>query len=418
MRHAVLVLALVALVAPVGATGDLASPTKTPRGVLAMGWTKSNSYLVRLDTRSMKPRSRRLWLNGPVNWAWSFSPDRTKLAIGLDRPARVRLVDTSRLRATGTIPIGSGRLRSVAWLTERTLVAYWFPELGANGFPRLLFVDPVARRVTRTIQLERWAWNLWPVAQRLVLLLSSDERIESARLAVVDADGTFRQVTLDRILLGGDGGEGDEARRAAHPGVAVDPAGRALVVGSGAGEPVAEVDLATLSVTYRSPTAKRSLLGRIHDWLEPAATAKTWPEGGYRSAFWLGEGRIAVTGFDVTRSGTNEVNFAPAGLSIIDTDDWTTEQIDRTTTGVTRVPGTLLATDAIIGKSGLAGYSLEGTRRYKIFEGRPVAVQQTLGETAFVSAGRQSYVVDATSGRILGRRMLKHYLLTTNVSGW
>jgi hypothetical protein len=418
VRHAVLVLALVALVAPVGATGDLASPTKTPRGVLAMGWTKSNSYLVRLNTPSLKPRSRRLWLNSRLNWAWSFAPDRKKLAIGLDRPAQIRLVDTSRLRAVGTIQIHSGRLRSVAWLTERTLIAYWLPDIGADGLPRLLFVDPVARRVTRTIELERWAWNFQPVGQRLVLLLSADERIEAARLAVVDADGTLRQVTLDRILLGGEGGEGSEAPRAARPGFAVDAAGRAFVVGSAAGEPVAEVDLATTSVTYRLPKAKRSLLGRLRDWLEPAATAKTWPEGGYRSALWLGEERLAVTGFDATRTGPSEVDFAPAGLSIIDTDDWTTEQIDHTTTGIAQVPETLLATDPIIGKSGLVGYSLAGTRRYKIFDGRPVYIDQTLGETAFVTAGRQSYVVDATRGRILGRRMLKHYLLTTNVSGW
>jgi hypothetical protein len=112
------------------------------------------------------------------------------------------------------------------------------------------------------------------------------------------------------------------------------------------------------------------------------------------------------------------VDIAPAGLSIIDTHDWTTEQIDRTTTGVTQVPGTLLATDPVVGKSGLTGYSLAGTRRYRIFEGRPVAVEQTLGETAYVFAGRHSYVVNAASGRILGRRMIKHYLLTTNVSGW
>lgn len=418
MRYAVLVLALVALAAPVGATGDRASPAKTPRAVLALGWTKSNSYLVRLDTRSLKPRSRRFWLNGPLNWAWSFSPDRKKLAIGLDRPARVRLVDTSRLRAAGTISIHSGRLRSVAWLTERTLIAYWLPDMGAIGFPRLLFVDPVARRVTRTIELDGWAWNFRLAGQKLVLLLSADERIEAARLAVVDADGTLRQVTLDRIRLGGEGGEAGEAHRMAHPGVAIDPAGRALVVGSEPGDPVAEIDLGTLSVTYRSPTAKRSLLGRVHDWLEPAAIAKTWPQGGYRSASWLGAGRIAVTGFDATRTGAGEVGIAPAGLSIIDTHDWTTEQIDRTTTGVTQVPGTLLATDPVVGKSGLTGYSLAGTRRYRIFEGRPVAVEQTLGGTAYVFAGRHSYVVDAASGRILGRRMIKHYLLTTNVSGW
>jgi hypothetical protein len=41
-----------------------------------------------------------------------------------------------------------------------------------------------------------------------------------------------------------------------------------------------------------------------------------------------------------------------------------------------------------------------------------------VGEIAYVSAGRQSYVVDATSGRILGRRTINHYLLTTNVAGW
>jgi len=416
VRHALFVLALVALAAPVAASGDRASKTKAPRTVVAMGWTKSNSYVVRLDARSLKPRSRRLWLNARLNWAWSFSPDRRYLAIGLGTPARIRVVDPRRLKLMRTVPLPPGRLRSVAWLTERTLVAYWLPEIGASGFPRLVFVDPAEARVTRTIELEGWAWNLRADGEKLLMLMgAAGERIEPARIGVVGADGTLRQVTLDRIHLGG---EGVPARRAAHPGFAVDPAGRAFVVGGEPGEPVAEIDLAMLGVTYRQPTAKRSLLGRFRDWLEPAAAAKTWPEGSYRSAFWLGAGRMAVTGFDVTRTGPDQVDFSPAGLSIIDTHDWTSEQVDRTTTGVAKVPGTLLATDPIIGKSGLTGYSLDGTRRYKIFDGKPVFVEQTLGETAYIHAGRRAYVVDASSGRVLARRMINHYLLTARHSGW
>ena len=51
--------------------------------------------------------------------------------------------------------------------------------------------------------------------------------------------------------------------------------------------PVAEVDLASGRVGYHEVHEPVSLLGRLRNWLEPAAEAKT-AEGAERQAVWVG----------------------------------------------------------------------------------------------------------------------------------
>jgi len=73
---------------------------------------------------------------------------------------------------------------------------------------------------------------------------------------------------------------------AAGPGVAFDPApGRVFVVDPGG--LVAEVELATLAVAYHS----------VGPALSPLARAEAC-ESRWRTARWLGDGLIAVSGFD------------------------------------------------------------------------------------------------------------------------
>ena len=81
----------------------------------------------------------------------------------------------------------------------------------------------------------------------------------------------------------------------------MEPSGsRALVVP--AGNRVAEVDLETLEVRYHELSEPVSLLGRLRDWLQPAAHAKTI-DGPDRNAVWLESGLVAVSGANSAADG-------------------------------------------------------------------------------------------------------------------
>jgi hypothetical protein len=68
VRHAVVLLGLVALVVPVAAAGDRTSPAKPSGTVLALEWGKRGDTLVRLDRRTLAPTSGRLKLGGRTNF--------------------------------------------------------------------------------------------------------------------------------------------------------------------------------------------------------------------------------------------------------------------------------------------------------------------------------------------------------------
>lgn len=113
MRHNLLVVALVALAAPLAATGEEAAPAKSGGTVLALETTRGKDVLVRVDSDSLRPVSRRLAIGGHV-YAWSFSPDGRRVALGVDRLGGVLIVDVRRLRRLGRIPTWSGGIAALA----------------------------------------------------------------------------------------------------------------------------------------------------------------------------------------------------------------------------------------------------------------------------------------------------------------
>jgi hypothetical protein len=102
VRHAVLVLAVVALAAPLSATGEQTAPAKTAGTVLAIQSSREQDYLVRVDANSLRPVSKRLPLRGHA-YAWSFSPDGRRLALGVDQAHGVRIVDLRGMKRVATI---------------------------------------------------------------------------------------------------------------------------------------------------------------------------------------------------------------------------------------------------------------------------------------------------------------------------
>jgi hypothetical protein len=406
VRHVLLVLTLVALAAPLAATGEEAVPVKTAGTVLAIDTVRGKDFLVRVDRQSLRPVSKRLALGGHA-YAWSLSPDARRLAVGVDGAYGVRIVDLRRMKRIRTIPTWSSQITTLAWVAPRRILG-WEPA-------GLFLLDPLLRtplpspKSTGDVLRARRAGN------RLVLLAAPAQEVGGARLAVVSADGEIRSVQLDRIKAG-TRYEWDTMAGESHvPALVLGTAGRAFVVGD-AGEPVAEVDLERLEFTYHEPRQERSLLTRVWNWLEPDAYAKMPLSGGFRNGLWLGDGSIAVWGEDTVRVGADRAETTLSGLRVIDTNTWTIRTIDANARHAAYAGGTLLASYR---GDGLTGFDPSGTRRYHLFDGQALWMAATFESRAFVAFDHKPmHVLDATTGRVLGTRRSYPRLLEATFSGW
>jgi hypothetical protein len=406
MRLALLAFVVLALAAPVAATGDLAVRDKIGGGtVLAIESSRGQDFLLRVDRQSLRPVSKRLALGGHA-YAWSFSPDGRRLALGVDRASGVRIVDVRRLRRLGQVRTWSGGISAIAWVSPRRLIG-WEPA-------GLFMLDPIARKRLDSPRASGEVVSAQRVGNQLVLLMAPNQEIGPAHLAVVGADGVVQTVPLERIragMLPEDNGMGQSYR----PAVISDKLGHVFVLGAG-GDPAAEVDLARLAVTYHQPHHARSVLTRFWNWLEPSAAAKLPLTGSFRDALWLGDGKIAVWGYESIPVGTDRVEAKPTGLSVVDTGDWVARTIDADAWQAGFAGGTLLASYQ---KGGLNGYALDGARRYHLFGDDALGVVATYGSRAFVAFDRKPlHVIDATTGRVLGTRRALPRLLDSSFYGW
>jgi hypothetical protein len=161
------------------------------------------------------------------------------------------------------------------------------------------------------------------------------------------------------------------------------------------------------------------LLGRLHNWVEPKADAKA-DEGPTRQAFWLGNGVLAVTGFDGhaglgPRGGQAEW-ATPSGLRLIDTRTWGVRTLDPHATNAVLTSGTLLAFGVLwdsrsqqLTGNGLTGYNRNGGRRFHLYGDDPISTVQPLGARILVggTAGSRLFshgaLLDARTGRELRR---------------
>lgn len=390
-------LALVAAMSTIAALGCTGAPTSersparseaaggTPDRLLAMRWGPRITWayragqLVRLDARSLEPTGARVPLRRYVSFSWSFSPDGGRLVLGGFRPV-LRFVDAVSLRRLGDLELGGrGTVVATAWPTPRRLLA---AVQQRPGTLRLVVVDPVARRVLERRPLAGRS-EVVDVASSpggLALLLAPAASVGPAGLVVARADGSVGSVRLEAIIAGTKHvpGVGRPVDRHWLPGLAVDPAeGRAFVVGGGA--PVAEVDLATLGVAYHRLVEPASLLGRLREWLEPPAFAKGASEGPVRTVHWLGNGLLAVSGWDAR--GTEDP--IAAGLKLVDTRAWTVRTLDEETGQVT-LAGRVLLAHGFRFAAGLTAYDRDGRRLWHRFGRETIASVEASGERVYV----------------------------------
>jgi hypothetical protein len=348
----------------------------------------AQSTLVRIDPSTLRRLpGRRLKVHDDLQGP-TLSPDGSEAALDGTGPARIVLADLRNMRRITVLRIGGyDDVRTVAWTRPRRLVALDVDE-DAHRVARttVLVFDPSARRIVQRKSFPWWS----EVGQgtthsgAVAVLLVSWTHLTAPRLVVIGPEGELREVALARLKAGVEYKSPGEIRR--FPALAVDPAGeRAFVVDEG--EPVAEVDLKTLLVSYHQvpglAVPERALAG-------PAQfTGTNNPvRGPMRLGLWLGGGVVALSGYDSyigpeRRAGWGD-SRAPAGLQLLDTRRWRVRTVDRHVGATWEhdfvfVHGRILVSGR---GSGLVAFDSRGTMLYR----KPRADWTTLFGRLFVEA--------------------------------
>jgi hypothetical protein len=353
---------------------------------------------------------------------WVRSPDGKLLVVATHSPrdtgaqvSTIRFVNTGTLKFVRTGVRLDGFFRAALWPSLGRLLA--LTGSCCNSDLELATVDTVAKRVVARRTIPGVVLDIVRSADGLVLLAAPPNEIGPARLVAVEGDGSVRTVALDRIQAGSHWPEEstqDPIGTMREPGLAVDPKGGVAYVVDPAGL-VAAVRLADRGVTYHTAVAAQSLLGRLSHWLTPVASAKGM-NGPIRTAVWLGDGMLAVTGSDSSalrrKDGTMVISGRPAGLSVIDTRDWTARTIDAGADAATVADGVLLTTGGtfrVEGSTntttgeGIVARGPNGSVRWRLFPGTAAWVVGAHGDRAVVqqNGGQTFDLVDLETGKVL-----------------
>lgn len=370
--------------------------------------------LAKLDPRTLAPQARPLALDA-LGGVTEVSPDGSTLALAAGEAPTIEFLDLSEMRSLGTVDLRTpGYVSRLSWSSGMLFAAV--------GQSAVALVHPKAQQLVETRQVDgSFVGDIHAIPAGLLALVAPSQGIGQLKAFVFGGKGTS-SVPLHGIVGGSETDPGDDEAdfRVFEniPGLAIDPSGeRALVVPAG-GE-VAEVSLDNLRVTNHSLSQPVSLLERFRDWLEPAAQAKVI-EGPIRQAVWMTSGLVAVTGTDYTVSDENEVIGEPAGLSLIDTSDWSVRTINE------RVDGMLLAGQRLVafepwcagdGDSfGFAAYDLRGNELYRICRDEGFDAQ-VVGDYLYLGFNDNTRfeVIELRTGRIVAQpRTTKTTSLLTN----
>ena len=366
------------------------APRKPLLGVVERA-RNGSALLARLDPRSLQPVSRKVEV-GEYHRAWSLSPDASHLALGVGgKGIGIKIVDLRTMRLARKIRTGIAA-EALAWIGPRRLVA----ALQRGG---TVLVDPLSGRILR-----RWSGFSFPDASTpirngLVMLLPRLRKSSPGlplirvagppRLAVVEAPGRLRSVTLERIRLGVRVRAG--VYYADRAGLAVDfIRARAYVLAADA--PVATVDLRSMRVSYH----------RLEPlFLRPRSRLVARERG----AFALGSRYVVVFGRDfVSGRGRKEPGLAPAGAAVLKPADWSWRTLDRAATGATFAANRVLAYGPgqyPAAGIGVRAYLLGGRRVFSLFKGKRVFDVRLASGWAYVRTPKAVYVVDVASGKVV-----------------
>ncbi len=415
--------------------------TEAREPILATLDGPSGARLFYVDPISLQETGRRSLQLGFFWGDHARSPGGSLLAVSRNDSPALRFVRLPALRPAGGMTFHSGLSVSlIAWPAPRLLYAL----LDASP-SEILAIDPIARRVLWRRALAGSMLDVQPAAGGVVVLGAPADRIGAATIAFVNARGSLRSVTLTGIQAGvrRNPGARDYAATVRSPGLAVAAGGagaggavwtggtgaagngggavngsagdaRAYVVG--AGEPVAQVDLASMRVSYHGGSA----------------TAAKAVSGPMRQAIWLGGGELAVTGSDLRTAtdgqGNATVSATASGLALIDTRTWVSRRLLRGAAAEISAGGSLLAFGSEAGQesparrragTGVWIYRREGARVRHVLGRAAVIWAQAQGGLAYLwlvnanGANDRVAVVDAATGHVLARETRSLVLLAT-----
>jgi hypothetical protein len=383
MKRAALV-----LVAALAALATVQTGAAKEGTVLAVVGVDSKARLGHIDPVSLSLVGRSTQV-GYYSWPGARSPDGSRLALARNYIfTGLRIVDLRRMRTVKAFRSPHDEIQALAWVSPRKLVAM-------AGGHWVFAVDPVTGKRLWERHFAAALNTTARTADGFVFLSTQPvdyrDAIAPTTLTTVSSAGVVRSIVLDRVRTGSR--EPDEtnplgAQRRA--GLAVDVAGnRAFVVG--AGEPVAEIDLRTLAVSYHG--GSRTLAKLL--------------DGPFREAAWLPNGTIAVTGYDahISRKANGDIDESqtPAGLAIVDTRDWSWRTVDSATSSLAVSADALVAYSSFQ-STGLGVYGLDGAARVRALQDAVQDVQLG-GGMAFASMGDATgwkiAVVDLRSGRVM-----------------
>src|SRR5687768_8556340 len=144
-----------AAVVMVGLLGSVGADARSATQPQLLGFAAAK--LVRLDSETLRPLPGQgiaagsggcaARQGGTACWTvppWTFSPDRSRLAIVRNNASSLRLVDVSRMRVTGNVPLAGGSVGAAAWLARGRVLAV---QEAAAGGQQLVAIDVAARRV-------------------------------------------------------------------------------------------------------------------------------------------------------------------------------------------------------------------------------------------------------------------------------
>jgi hypothetical protein len=367
--------------------------------------------LARIGRRTLRARpSPRIPLpTGVYGVSWAFSPTCDAVALG-GYTGQVELVDLERGRRMASLDFGGrSTVSHVAWPRPDRLMAL----AGPFEAPRAVTVSVPGGRVVGSRPIGGRPWVSHATSLGIVVLAAPGDRIGAATLVLANPDGGMLRVPLPRIRAGFDEVGPVRMARQVTPGLAVDAAGgRAYVVA--ANEPlVAKVDLASGTATYHRLRGGGGAAG-------PAVAAKGLAHGAFRTARWIGDGTIAVSG-ELTRTRPDRTRAArrqrtvtrtdPYGLRLVRTDDWTATTLNPLFKSFTVAGDLLLGMNgepaALSGAeaTGLVVYGRDGRRRFTRFRGAGRAwLRDVAWPYAYVReiSPRRTLVVDLRNGRTVG----------------
>ncbi len=354
-------------------------PSRAPVGVVSR-------TLARLDPLTLEPRATRLKL-AEFHETWSFSPDRSRVALGMGGPAvrtcgaGICIVDLASMRVVEDIDAPIVAV-AVGWVSRRRVVAVL-----QSG--QVVVADPVTGRTLRrrdlSVQTDGPPSAATP--NGFAVVVGGDP----SRLVEFDARGRMRVADLRRIRL-----DDEKPFPPERAGLAVDRAGRRAFVFA-AGAPAAEVNLKTMEVRYHRVSARAAGSG-------PKGEARA----SVRSALWLDRGLVAVSGSDFVRdrAGPLGVRELPAGVKVFDTETWSARTVSRRGTRTAQAAGRLLVWSSPARPSrgvGLRIYARSGRRLLAHRFGDKTLNVQVAGGYAYALGSRKLRVVRVRSGRVVHR---------------